>query len=183
VHETVDLVRAIALAVGELGGSGDVLLERSGSARRAWELAETLTGDPLFGLHAAMDGLLGGDELDRIVRDARTVEHALHQTASYFCTLDPACRLRVDPLDDGVRCSVAGGPRHASEHYLATLIARSRAFSGLPLEPRAVCFEHARPRQHRELDQFFGCRIEWDTDENVLELDDFVVQRFARGSS
>jgi hypothetical protein len=62
-------------------------------------------------------------------------------------------------------------PRAIAEAILANYVALARAWTGKRIEPREVRFQHAPPRDLRELERFFGVRPKFGQPDNALVLD------------
>ncbi|MBX3601839.1 MAG: AraC family transcriptional regulator [Rubrivivax sp.] len=117
-----------------------------------WNRAAALSGDPLFGLHAAATVRPGAfDVLDYAVRTAPDLRSALQRLARYnrlvhdlasFALVEDGDRVRVEHRFEG------GGLRpcrQASEFTLAALVVVARQISGAPLRLLAVEWAHAAP--------------------------------------
>jgi len=130
---SVVFVRALVRGVIGLGGKADELFAQMGiteadladpDARlpaihnlKAWQVAEALTGDPLFGLHLAQHAPLGAfGVLDWATRSASSIEHGLRQTVRYFRVLtDLAVLALASPGSAGAR-SAPGGSAESIDH-------------------------------------------------------------------
>lgn len=117
---------------------------------RLWNLSAELTGDPLFGLHAAAAIRPGTfDVLDYAVRTAPDLRTALQRLARYNRLVHDVAVFEVVLARDEVRIVhrfEGGGAqpcRHAAEFTLASLMVVAAQISGQPVQARAVEFAHA----------------------------------------
>jgi AraC-like DNA-binding protein len=71
--------------------------------------------------------------------------------------------LPVDGTELGARCR--------REMIIASGLQFAREITGEAIRPRRVCFAHARPRDAREHEAFFGCEVSFGSGWDGLELD------------
>jgi AraC-like DNA-binding protein len=124
------------------------------AALRSWQIASELSGDPWFGLSAALHlrpdafGLLGfaihasatvGEGLRRLAR----YFHVVNQNVSLELAVDGAlARVRVLAEHEGATVEEL---RHPVECLVAALLLVARRATGRSLAPAAVSFRHAAP--------------------------------------
>lgn len=116
---------------------------------RLWNLSAELTGDPLFGLHAAAAIRPGAfDVLDYAVRTAPDLRTALQRLARYNRLVHDVAGFEIVLARDEVRIvhrfygDGAQACRHAAEFTLASLVVVATQISGQPVQARAVEFAH-----------------------------------------
>jgi AraC-like DNA-binding protein len=116
---------------------------------RLWNLSAELTGDPLFGLHAAAAIRPGAfDVLDYAVRTAPDLRTALQRLARYNRLVHDVAGFEIVVARDEVRIvhrfeGYGAQPcRHAAEFTLASLVVVAAQISGQPVRARAVEFAH-----------------------------------------
>jgi AraC-like DNA-binding protein len=63
-------------------------------------------------------------------------------------------------------------PRAIAEAILANYVSLARAWTGARVVPREVRFQHAAPRDTRELERFFGVRPSFGQRDNAIVFDD-----------
>jgi AraC-like DNA-binding protein len=127
------------------------------------EAASEVLDDPFVGLHAAEAVPRGAHGLAEFVgRSARTLRDGFNVFARYARLMnetmrvdleargpDLALHIRLASQDDSPR-------RHQTEFILANFVRMARVLVGKAWSPRAVWFEHARPRRVDELVRFLG---------------------------
>jgi len=128
---------------------------------RLWNRAAELTGDPLFGLHAAQSIRPGAfDVLDYAVRTAPDLRNALQRLARYnrlvhdlasFELLAQGEALRIEHRFDGT----ARPCRQAAEFTLASIVVVASQIGGRPVQALAVEFAHAAPGAVEDIGQAF----------------------------
>lgn len=118
---------------------------------RLWNQAAALSGDALFGLHAAAAIRPGAfDVLDYAVRTAPDLRTALQRLARYNRLVHDLANFAIVPAGEGVRIEhrfEGGGVpcTHAAEFTLASLVVVASQLAGTPVQPVAV--ELAHPAQ------------------------------------
>src|SRR5262249_1375354 len=61
-------------------------------------------------------------------------------------------------------------PRAIAELVIANYIHMAGTWTGRHVVPREVRFQHARPRDTRELERFFGCKLRFGQRDNAVVL-------------
>ena len=138
----------------------------------AWQVAPELSGDPLFGLHAAAHATIGSyDILDYLFLTSATLGDACHALAHYHRIVSEIWRL--DLLVEGpvarfrqwVPDAVVEPLRHAWDYFFAGALMRIRGALPAGLVPRAVHLMHAAPALPdvaREYERVLGCAVAFD---------------------
>lgn len=143
---------------------------------RLWEAAAAATGDPTFGLRAAL-GLRPGmfDVIDYAVRTAPTLRIAIERLIRYDRLVRDAGALGLTVEGDRARLAYADRPaatpsRHATECKLASLLVIARQLTGRPLVATAVGFRHPAPADVALHARVFGVAPRFAAADDVLEL-------------
>jgi AraC-like DNA-binding protein len=144
---------------------------------RLWNLAADLTGDPLFGLHAAAAIRPGAfDVLDYAVRTAPDLRTALQRLARYNRLVHDLASFAVVPAGDAVRIEHrfeghgARPCRQAVEFTLASLVVVASQIGGEPVRALAVEFAHAAVGGIDAFRQVFGVTPRFDAPASCLVL-------------
>ncbi|MBE7452083.1 MAG: AraC family transcriptional regulator [Kofleriaceae bacterium] len=144
---------------------------------RLWEAAADATGDPSFGLRAAL-GLRPGmfDVVDYAVRTAPTLRVAIERLVRYDRLVRDAGALGLTVVGDRARLAHAQRPaaapsRHAIECKLASLLVIARQLTGRPLVATAVSFRHPAPTDVALHARVFGVAPCFAAGDDALELD------------
>lgn len=153
------LLRDLRLAPAELDDP-DVRLPVP-TLQRAWAAVAAASSDEAFGLHLAQHTEEGAFEvLDYAASFSSTLRDALDWVARFYRLASDEAAIQV--LRDGGAARVVRlvGDTHPQNQdaLFALLVNRFRSFSGRPVSPREVSFEHA-PHAEGELAAFFGCPV------------------------
>lgn len=151
---------------------------------RLWDGAAAMTGDPLFGLHAAAAIRPGAfDVLDYAVRTAPDLRSALQRLARYNRLVHDLAGFEVVPDGDAVRIEhrFAGGVhrpcRQAAEFTLASLVVVAAQIGGRPVPARAVAFAHPPAGGAPAYQRVFGVLPRFDAPVSCLVLDAAMLDR------
>ncbi len=151
---------------------------------RLWNRAAEVTGDPLFGLHAAEAIRPGAfDVLDYAVRTAPDLRTALQRLARYNRLVHDLAGFEVQPDGDAVRIEhrFEGGAirpcRHAAEFTLASLVVVASQISGQTVRARAVDFAHPAAGEPEAYSSVFGVTPRFDASVSCLVLAASVLDR------
>lgn len=153
---------------------------------RLWDLAAEASGDPLFGLHAAVairPGAFG--VLDYAVRTAPDLRTALQRLARYNRLVHDLASF--DVVSDGHGEDVhiqhrftgrALSPcRHAAEFTLASLVVVASQIGGQPVSARAVTFAHPAAGDTEAYRAIFGVTPHFGAAASCLVLAASVLDR------
>ena len=111
-----------------------------------------------------------------LVRASKTVGEALARAQQFHRLVKDRSRLEIvaSPAGamviDAPELYRAPWPRAIAELTIANYVHLSRAWTGARIIPREVRFQHARPRDTRELERFFGCKLRFEQRDNALVL-------------
>jgi AraC-like DNA-binding protein len=151
---------------------------------RLWNRAAAMTGDSLFGLHAAGAIRPGAfDVLDHAVRTAPDLRTALHRLARYNRLVHDLARFEIVPDGDAVRIEhrfEGGGARpcrHAAEFTLASLVVVASQIGGQPVPARAVAFAHPPAGDAEAFRTVFGVTPRFDAPVSCLVLASSLLDR------
>lgn len=155
---------------------------------RLWERAAELSGDPLFGLHAAQAIRPGAfDVLDYVVRTAPDLLTALHRLARYNRLVHDLAAFEINPQGETVRIEHrfdGGGARpcrQAAEFTLASLVVVGSQMAGQPVHALAVEFTHPAPdnglHTHESYRTVFGVTPRFDAPASFIVLPVAVLER------
>jgi AraC-like DNA-binding protein len=151
---------------------------------RLWNLAAALTGDPLFGLHAAAAIRPGAfDVLDYAVRTAPDLRTALQRLARYNRLVHDLASFEIMADGDAVRIEHrfeghgARPCRQAVEFTLASLVVVASQIAGEPVPAQAVEFAHAAPDGIDVYRRVFGVTPRFDTPASCLVLSAAALDR------
>lgn len=189
------LVRYIVEAVASVGGSAERVLEQAEISPRVmtdvdwpvpyermvrlWNLAETVTGDPIFALHFAerihpdktfpcnylfVTSATVGEGLVRLVRYAQ-----MASGGGPFHLAVGASEARV------IRRSENPSP-HADDFLTAFIVLRSRQATGVDRSPTELTFQHRHERGAEELTRFFRCPINFGGPELTMRFPSAVLE-------
>ena len=151
---------------------------------RLWDLAAEMSGDPVFGLHAAAAiGPGAFDVLDYAVRTAPDLGTALQRLTRYnrlvhdlanFVVLPEGTVVRIEHRfeDAGTRPC-----RQATEFTLASLVVVASQIGGQPVQALAVEFAHVAPGLVDEYLQVFGVMPRFGVPVSCLVLAAEVLDR------
>jgi AraC-like DNA-binding protein len=131
------------------------------TVRRAWAEIATASADEALGLHVAQHTEEGAfDVLDYAASFSSTLRDALDRVARFYrlASDDAAIQVVRDGGATRVVRLIGGAHPQDQDAYFAVLVGRFRAFTGHPIRPREVSFEHA-PHAQPELAAFFGCPV------------------------
>jgi len=138
-----------------------------------WDEAARLTGDGVFGLHAAERLCPGAfDVIDYAVRTAPTLRAGLERLARYnrlvhdaavFSLVRDGDHLRVEHSLQGVKQS-----RHAAEFTLASTLVVGAQINDSPIWPTKVTFQHAAHAPMVEYLRLFGVPPSFSAPTNTL---------------
>ncbi len=151
---------------------------------RLWDRAAELTGDPLFGLHAATALRPGAfDVLDYAVRTAPDLRSALQRLARYNRLVHDLALFELVPAAGAVRIEHRfAGPtarpcRQAAEFTLASLVVVASQIAGQPVRAQAVEFAHAAAGEATAYRAVFGATPRFGAPASALVLEDAVLDR------
>jgi AraC-like DNA-binding protein len=145
------------------------------AARRLWEAAPLLTGDPDVGLHFAEAATI--EELGitaYIARASATIGEACSRIVHLQRLLKDAdqLELRVDErgvtLIDLPRPDLPPWPRPLAEALIASWVLWPRRWVEGPCRLSSVSFQHPRPERTDEHERIFGCPIRFSAPRNEL---------------
>jgi hypothetical protein len=134
-------------------------------------------GDSAFGLHLA--GQIDPRDVGiffYVGSAARDVGEALALYSRYCRVVNEAIRQKLTPRPGGAALEIefVGLSRHATpqnaEFILGCFRTALRAITGRNVTPTTVAFSHNRNSDLREFDRFFGCRVEFGAQANLLAL-------------
>lgn len=151
---------------------------------RLWNCAAELTGDPLFGLHAAAAIRPGAfDVLDYAVRTAPDLRTALQRLARYNRLVHDLATFEGVLAGDAVRIEhrfdEAGARpcRQAAEFTLASLVVVASQIGGQPVHALAVEFAHPAAGDDQAFQAVFGVAPRFDAPVSCLTLSAEVLDR------
>lgn len=151
---------------------------------RLWDRAAELTGDPLFGLHAAAAIRPGAfDVLDYAVRTAPDLRSALQRLARYNRLVHDLATFELIPESTAVRVEhrFGGTParpcRQAAEFTLASLVVVASQMSARTVRALAVEFAHPAAGDAEAFRSVFGVLPRFDAPVSCLTLADEVLDR------
>jgi AraC-like DNA-binding protein len=134
---------------------------------RLWQVAETLTGDRDFGLHAAESYNPGTlNILGYVILNCRTPVEVLDKLARYVSLLNDGLRVRSsrDGAETCIEFEVVAdrdnymlrSPRQPMETMAAGVTCTLRALTNATSSPREICFRHRAPAAIAEHVRIFG---------------------------
>jgi AraC-like DNA-binding protein len=143
-----------------------------------WQAADRALGDDDLGVHLAESGVSAASfgVVGYLVRASRDVGEALARAQQFHRLVKDRGRLEIVATASGATVIDAPDvdravwPRAIAELSIANYVHLARAWTGVRIVPREVRFQHARPRDTRELERFFGCRLRFDQRDNALVL-------------
>lgn len=143
-----------------------------------WQAADDALGDDDLGIHLAETGVSAASfgVVGYLVRASTTVGEALVRSQQFHRLVKDRGRLEVvvspagATVIDAPEIDRAVWPRAIAELSIANYLHLARAWTGARIVPREVRFQHARPRDTRELERFFGCKLRFDQRDNALVL-------------
>jgi AraC-like DNA-binding protein len=149
-----------------------------------WQAADAALGDDNLGVHLAESGVSAASfgVVGYLVRASTTVGEALARAQQFHRLVKDRGRLELIASPAGA--TVIDAPeadrvqwsRPVAELTIASYVHLSRAWTGAPVVPREVRFQHARPRDTRELERFFGCKLRFRQRENALVLSRDILE-------
>ena len=147
------------------------------------DLAAEAMDDSAFGLHLA--GQIDPRDVGiffYVGSAGRDVGEALALYSRYCRIVNEATRLKLTPKPGGAALEIefAGLASHAgrqnTEFVLGCFRQALRAITGRNVTPTTVAFSHNRNSDLREFDRFFGCRVEFGAQANMLALTDDALR-------
>ncbi len=148
---------------------------------RAWEVVPELSGDPIFGLHAAeaaAPGVYG--PLDLAAMSSPTVGDGVLLLERYYATLGGMSDVKAVRDDDGsVRIALTPvvkattDLRHYVENFFAVIVTRLASAVALPPKERLATrqtFVHRPPEDTTEHARIFGPELSFGAKKNELVL-------------
>lgn len=143
-----------------------------------WRAADRALGDDDLGIHLAESGVSAGSfgVVGFLVRASTTVGEALARAQQFHRLVKDRGRLELvqtpagATVIDAPEADRALWPRAIAELSIANYVHLARTWTGMRIVPREVRFQHARPRDTRELERFFGCKLRFDQRDNALVL-------------
>lgn len=151
---------------------------------RLWDRAAELTGDALFGLHAAAAIRPGTfDVLDYAVRTAPDLRTALQRLARYNRLVHDLATFELIPIGDGLRIEhrfEGDGrrpSRQAAEFTLASLVVVGSQIGSAPLQALDVGFAHSAVGPAEAFFEVFGVAPRFDAPVSCLVLAGEVLDR------
>jgi AraC-like DNA-binding protein len=143
-----------------------------------WQAAERALADDDLGVHLAESGVSAGSfgVVGFLVRASTTVGEALARAQQFHRLVKDRGRLELvatpagATVIDAPEADRALWPRAIAELSIANYVHLARTWTGTRIVPREVRFQHARPRNTRELERFFGCKLRFDQRDNALVL-------------
>jgi AraC-like DNA-binding protein len=148
-----------------------------------WQAADDALGDDDLGIHLAESGVSAASfgVVGFLVRASTTVGEALVRAQQFHRLVKDRGRLEIvtssagATVIDAPEIDRAQWPRAIAELSIANYVHLARAWTGARIVPREVRFQHARPRDTRELERFFGCKLRFDQRDNALVLERDVL--------
>ncbi|HET7502364.1 MAG TPA: AraC family transcriptional regulator ligand-binding domain-containing protein [Kofleriaceae bacterium] len=148
-----------------------------------WQAADHALGDDDLGIHIAESGISAESfgVVGYLVRASTTVGEALARAQQFHRLVKDRGRLEIAATPTGAvvidapELDRAQWPRPIAELTIANYLHLARAWTGARIVPREVRFQHARPRNTRELERFFGARLRFDQRDNALVLERDVL--------
>ena len=143
-----------------------------------WQAADRALGDDDLGIHLAESGVSAASfgVVGYLIRASATIGEALARTQQFHRLVKDRGRVELVATPSSVTvidapdAGRAMWPRAIAELSIANYVQLARAWTGRPFAPREVRFQHARPRDTRELERFFGCRIRFGQRDNALVM-------------
>lgn len=143
-----------------------------------WQAAELALGDDDLGIHLAESGISAASfgVVGYLVRASTTVGEALARARQFHRLVKDRGRIELVATPSTVTVIDAPDadrtmwPRPIAELSIANYVQLARTWTGKHFVPREVRFQHPRPRDTRELDRFFGCKLRFDQRDNALVL-------------
>jgi AraC-like DNA-binding protein len=145
-----------------------------------WAAADRALADDDLGVHLAESGITAASfgVVGYLVRASTTLGEALIRAQQFHRLVKDRGRLEIAGGRDATTVTVIDAPevdrlhwpRAIAELSVANYLHLARAWTGIAFVPREVRFQHARPRNTRELERFFGCKLKFDQRDNAVEL-------------
>ena len=134
-----------------------------------WQAADRALADDDLGIHLAERGVSAGSfgVVGYLVRASANVGEALARAQQFHRLVKDRGRVELQRTPTGAvvidapEPDRAQWPRAIAELSIANYVHLARAWTGVRVVPREVRFQHARPRDTRELARFFGCPIQF----------------------
>jgi len=144
-----------------------------------WEAADRAIGDPDLGIHIAERGITaaGFGVVGYLIRASATVGEAIVRAGQFHRLIKDRghCDLQLVKNDamivDVPEADRPAWPRPIAELIMANYVQLTRVWTRERVMPREVRFQHARPRDIRELERFFGTRLKFDQPQNAVIFD------------
>ncbi|MDX2261403.1 MAG: AraC family transcriptional regulator [Gemmatimonadales bacterium] len=157
-------------------------------AERVWAAAETLTGDPLLGLHVAERFRTGAISiLGYVVLNCPTAGAALERLGRFARLLNDGMRVRLDREDglaivrfeaiEGSANALRLAGRHPFESTLAGTLLTLRSLTGAATVPVQAWFRHPAGGDLAEYDRIFGTRVRFGMPEHRLAFREAELER------
>lgn len=157
---------------------------------RVWTEAPRLTGDPVFGLHAAeITAPLHAHVIDYVAAHCRRPRDVFEAIERYQRLLMSRADLRLQAAD-GVASfahfpeAVPGGkrPPQLDDFVVAqwVLLVRARSARGFPL--RRVLFQHEAPADASEYARIFQAIVAFGQDRDAIEFDEALLDLELQGA-
>jgi AraC-like DNA-binding protein len=172
----VEHARAVAgISAEDLADNGKRL--PSEVHERLLEHLMQVSGDPLFGLHAARYVQPGSwSVLGYITMNCATLGEAMSRIVPYEKLVGDMGTSQLELAGDHVRLiwncrhEHPGIRRHMVENVLASWMLYARWIADMDRSPREVWFEHARPEEAPQADyeEVFGCPVRFEQPSNAL---------------
>ncbi|MBC7978870.1 MAG: AraC family transcriptional regulator, partial [Myxococcales bacterium] len=149
-----------------------------------WQAADRALSDDDLGVHLAESGVTAASFglVGYLARSCTTVGEALVCAQQFHRLVKDRGRLEIEggpngwTVIDAPEVDRVAWPRMIAELSIANYVHLARVWTGIRVVPREVRFQHARPRDIRELDRFFGCKLRFGHRDNALVLSREVVE-------
>ena len=152
--------------------------------RRVWVRAVELTGDPCFGLtlSAVLQPVaLHGLGLSMLSSD--TLKSAIVRAVRYHRIVSTILRIELSTVGQSYRVAISSRSRYAPpvpasvDATMAILLQMLRLTASSPVSPTQAWFEHTAPDCHQRFDDFFGCRVKFCQEQNLMIFDRATLDR------
>ena len=143
-----------------------------------WQAADAAIGDADLGVHLAESGVSAASfgVVGYLVRTSTSVQEALERAQQYQRLIKDGVHINLLVSPGGATVVEMPEPAHGpmpravSEVILANYVHLARMWTGNRIVPSEVRFQHARPRDTRELERFFDCSLRFGQRDNALVL-------------
>lgn len=155
------------------------------AARQLWLEAAQMSGDPLFGFHAAERAPFGGlGLLDYLTANSRTWREAAERLVTFSPLLVDAGEFSLEIIGDRVHLQhrVVGGIGVLAELCWSLVWLRSRQYSGEPIVPLEMRFAHALHGQRDAYADLFACPVSGNAAYDEIIFDRQVLDLPFRGA-